>query len=173
MPNTISDNATVGVLFTQELESSVEISNITTTVVGASVTGVGGTTATFSYTPQSAGTDTGNIVITGTNDATATVPVTLTVTSPSQVFTISPDSLNAEVSPFESFTTTFTASEDIQSATFENTSEYKPIGTVTFADNVITLSFDDVGDEPFSGEISVVSVNSNTATIPLYFTIKY
>lgn len=164
-------------MFTQELETSVEISNITTTVVGASVTGVGGTTATFSYTPQSAGTDTGNIVITGTNDATATVPVTLTVTSPSpppQQLTISPDSLTEEVFPMQSFTTTFTASEGIQSATLDITApESQPIGNVTFADNVITLSIEDTGDENFTGEISVVSVNSNTATIPLYFTIKY
>ncbi len=157
-------------MFTQELETSVEISNITTTVVGANVTGVGGTTASFSYTPQTAGTDTGNIVITGTNDATATVPVTLTVTSPQQ-FTISPDSLTEEVFPFQSFTTTFTASEDIQTATFANTSEIETTANVTFADNVITLYISDVGISDFSGEISVVSVNSNTATIPLYFTI--
>ena len=159
-------------MFTQQLESSVEISNVTTTVQDASVTGVGGDTATFSYTPQNTGTVTGNIVITGTNDASATIPVTLTVTSPSpQQFTISPDSLNAEVPPMESFTTTFTASEDIQSATFENTSEYQTIANVTFADNVITLYISDVGAHDFSGEISVVSVNSNTATIPVNITI--
>lgn len=159
-------------MFTQQLESSVEISNVTTTVQDASVTGVGGDTATFSYTPQNTGTVTGNIVITGTNDASATIPVTLTVTSPSpQQFTISPDSLNEEVPIFESFTTTFTASEDIQSATFENTSEYQTIANVTFADNVITLYISDVGAHDFSGEISVVSVNSNTATIPVNITI--
>lgn len=162
-------------MFTQQLESSVEISNVTTTVQDASVTGVGGDTATFTYTPQTTGTVTGNIVITGTNEATATVPVTLTVTSPSpQQFTISPDSLNAEVPPMESFTTTFTASEDIQNATLDITAvESNPIGTVTFADNVITLNISDVGDSPFTGEISVVSVNSNTATIPLSFNMKY
>ena len=162
-------------MFTQQLESSVEISNVTTTVQDASVTGVGGDTATFSYTPQNTGTVTGNIVITGTNEATATVPVTLTVTSPSpQQFTISPDSLNAEVPPMESFTTTFTASEDIQNATLDITAvESNPIGTVTFEDNVITLNISDVGDSPFTGEISVVSVNSNTATIPLSFNMKY
>lgn len=164
-------------LFTQQIESSVEISNATTTVQGASVTGVGGDTATFTYTPQTTGTVTGNIVITGTNDASATIPVTLTVTSPSpppQQFTISPDSLNAEVPPMESFTTTFTASEDIQNATLDITAvESNPIGTVTFEDNVITLNFSDVGDSPFTGEISVVSVNSNTATIPLSFNMKY
>lgn len=161
-------------MFTQQLESSVEISNATTTVQDASVTGVGGDTATFTYTPQTTGTVTGNIVITGTNDASATIPVTLTVTSPSpppQQFTISPDSLNEEVFQFDNYTTYFYASEDIQSATFNNTSEYQPIGNVTFADNVITLYIPDVGAHDFSAEISVVSVNSNTATIPLNFTI--
>lgn len=82
--------------------------------------------------------------------------------------------MNAEVPPMESFTTTFTASEDIQNATLDITAvESNPIGTVTFEDNVITLNFSDVGDSPFTGEISVVSVNSNTATIPLSFNMKY
>lgn len=162
-------------LFTQELETTVEISNITTTVVGASVTGVGGSTATFSYTPQSAGTVTGNIVITGTNDATATVPVTLTVTSPTpppQELTISPSSLTQTVDTHESFTTDFTANEDIQTATFDFTSEPPSITVnVSFVGNVITLSIEDTGDENFTGTISVVSVNSNTATIPIQFTM--
>lgn len=158
-------------LFTQQIESSVEISNVSTTVQDASVTGVGGDTATFTYTPQTTGTVTGNIVITGTNEATATIPVTLTVTSPSpppQQFTISPDRWSEEVDPFQSFTRTFTASEDIQSATFDNAT--RPIDVaVTFADNVIILNVSDVGDSDVSGEISVVSVNSNTATIPVNF----
>lgn len=82
--------------------------------------------------------------------------------------------MTEEVFPVQSFTTNFTASEDIQSATLVITSQYsQPTGNVTFADNVITLSIEDTGDENFTGEISVVSVNSNTATIPLYFTIKY
>lgn len=162
-------------LFTQELESSVEISNITTTVVGASVTGVGGSTGTFTYTPQSAGTVTGNIVITGTNAATATIPVTLTVTSPSpppQQLTISPNSLNEVVDTHQSFTTDFTASENIDSATFDFTSEPPSITVnVSYDANVITLTIDDTGDENFTGVISVVSVNSNTATIPIQFTM--
>ena len=162
-------------MFTQELESSVEISNITTTVDGASVTGIGGSTATFTYTPQSAGTVTGNIVVTGTNEATATIPVTLTVTSPSpQQFTISPDSLNESAFPEYGFTEYFTASENIASATFNYTTEpteTSPIVNVSYIENTITLSVNNVGNYDFSGEISVVSVNSNTATIPIQVTI--
>lgn len=163
-------------MFTQELESSVEISNITTTVVGASVTGIGGSTATFTYTPQSAGTVTGNIVVTGTNEATATIPVSLTVTSPSpQQFTISPDSLNEVVDEYNDFSTQFTASENIASATFNYTTEPpepQPTVNVSYIENVITLSTDSVGYYDFSGEISVVSVNSNTATIPIQITVR-
>lgn len=162
-------------MFTQELESSVEISNITTTVDGASVTGIGGSTATFTYTPQSAGTVTGNIVITGTNEATATIPVTLTVTSPSpQQFTISPDTLNEVVDEYNDITTQFTASENIASATFNYTTEPpepQPSVNVSYIENVITLSIN-VGYDDFSGEISVVSVNSNTATIPIQIGVR-